>query len=105
MPENENRVQWVYASANNQELQERYDQWAADYDRDLEEDFAWNAPKTAAQFLASLASSDAKVLDAGAGTGLVGEELAKLGYRDMMAIDLSLGMLEDSHSSTGELDC
>ena len=28
----QNRVQWVYSSQNNQELAERYDQWAEDYD-------------------------------------------------------------------------
>ena len=96
MPESENRVQWVYSSTNNQELEERYDQWAAEYDRDLEEDFAWNAPKTAAQILAKLTPSESTILDAGAGTGLVGEELAKLGYQDMVAIDLSMGMLEEA---------
>ena len=30
------RVKWVYSSKNNQELAERYNQWAKDYDRDLE---------------------------------------------------------------------
>ena len=43
-PNSEERVQWVYASTNNQELEDRYDQWAAAYDKDLEDDFAWNAP-------------------------------------------------------------
>ena len=69
-PNSEDRVQWVYASANNQELAERYDQWASEYDKDLEEDFAWNAPQTAAQLFAELVPNTAKVLDAGAGTGL-----------------------------------
>ncbi len=96
MPESENRVQWVYAATNNQELEERYDQWAAEYDRDLEENFAWNAPGTAARVLADLAPASAKILDAGAGTGLVGEALVKLGYGDMVAIDLSMGMLEEA---------
>ena len=54
MQESENRVQWVYASTNNRELEERYDQWATDYDRDLEEDFAWNGPQTAAKVFANL---------------------------------------------------
>ena len=38
----------------------------------------------------------AKVLDAGAGTGLVGITLAQTGYRDIVAIDLSKGMLEEA---------
>ena len=43
---------------------------------------------------------DTRVLDAGAGTGLVGELLSRLGYEDMVAIDLSLGMLEESRKRT-----
>mgnify|MGYP002525484233 FL=1 len=97
-PNSEERVQWVYAATNNQELEERYDQWAAAYDKDLEEDFAWNAPQNAVQLFAEFVSSTAKVLDAGAGTGLVGEILAGLGFRDIVAMDLSMGMLEEAKS-------
>ena len=96
MQESENRVQWVYAATNNQELQERYDQWATEYDRDLEEDFAWNAPQAAARVFSKLVPSDAKVLDAGAGTGLAGVALSHLGYRNLVAMDLSSGMLEEA---------
>ena len=39
-PNSEERIQWVYAATNTQELEERYDQWAAAYDKDLEDDFA-----------------------------------------------------------------
>ena len=98
MQESENRVQWVYAATNNQELKERYDQWATDYDKDLEEDFAWNGPQTAAKVFANLVPKSAKVLDAGAGTGLVGEILASLGYQDLVAIDISQGMLKEARS-------
>jgi predicted TPR repeat methyltransferase len=96
--ESEYRVQWVYASTSNQELEERYDQWATDYDRDLEEDFAWNAPQAAAKVFAKLVPKSAKVLDAGAGTGLVGEVLTSRGYRDLVAIDISQGMLKEARS-------
>jgi len=34
------------------------------------------------------------ILDAGAGTGMVGEVLTKLGYANLVAMDLSQGMLE-----------
>ena len=93
-PNSEERVQWVYASTNNQELEERYDQWAAAYDKDLEDDFAWNAPHNAVQLFKEFVPSSAKVLDAGAGTGLVGEILGTLGFKDMVAMDLSMGMLD-----------
>ena len=80
-----NKVQWVYESSNNQELEERYDQWAAEYDQDLVEDFAWNGPQSTAQLFSKLVPKSARVLDAGAGTGLVGEALSQLGYNDIVA--------------------
>ena len=98
MQETEKRIQWVYSSTNNQELEDRYDQWAADYDQDLEEHFVWLSPKAAADIFVKLVPEPAKVLDAGAGTGLVGEVLAGLGYRDLVAIDLSQGMLKEARS-------
>ena len=90
------RVQWVYASSNNQELAERYDQWASDYDKELEEDFAWNGPQSTASLFSKLVPKTARILDAGAGTGLVGEILSQLGYNDMVAMDLSAGMLQEA---------
>ena len=38
----QNRVQWVYAASSTEELARRYDEWAKDYDSDLEGDCAWN---------------------------------------------------------------
>lgn len=96
MQESHDRVQWVYGSNNNRELEERYDQWASEYDQDLDEVFAWNAPQNGASALAKVVSPDAAVLDAGAGTGLVGKCLADAGFTNMAAMDLSLGMLEEA---------
>ena len=96
----QNMVQWVYSSTNSQELAERYDHWARDYDADLEQDFGWSGPQRAVEVFARYVPIDTRVLDAGAGTGLVGELLSRLGYEDMVAIDLSLGMLEESRKRT-----
>ena len=96
MPDSHNRVQWVYSSSSNQELEERYDQWAAEYDKDLAEEFEWNAPQTAVDLFVKHVPAGARILDAGAGTGLVGECLAQSGYSDLYAMDLSLGMLEEA---------
>jgi SAM-dependent methyltransferase len=40
----------------------------------------------------------AHILDAGAGTGLVGECLVSAGYKDLAAMDLSKGMLDEAES-------
>ena len=98
MQESHRRVQWVYGSTSNQELEERYDQWATEYDRDLTEDFVWHAPDNAARVLAGLVPADASVLDAGAGTGLAGERLAVAGFTNMAAMDISQGMLDVAQS-------
>ena len=97
MPEqNQNRVQWVYSSRNNSELTKRYDEWSKDYDKDLTEDFGWTAPKTAADFLAKHIGPGSSVLDAGAGTGLVGVALATHGFQNLTGMDMSRGMLEQA---------
>lgn len=92
----ENKVQWVYASENNQQLQERYDEWAKEYDVDLTDDFGYVMPRMAAEIFERFVPKDCKVLDAGAGTGLVGVELNRLGYADIEAMDMSSGMLEQA---------
>lgn len=92
----QNRVRWVLSSRNNQELAERYDQWAKDYERDLRLEYEYRAPQVTARFFARHVPREAKILDAGAGTGLMGEALAKLGYRDLVAMDLSEGMLAEA---------
>ena len=89
-----NRVQWVYSSQNEQELEERYDQWAEEYDADLETDYGWISPQRTSETLAKYVEKGGSILDAGAGTGLVGECLHQLGYGNMTAMDLSTGMLE-----------
>lgn len=88
-----NKVQRVYAARDADELLERYTEWAADYDEDLERGFGYALPAAAAQTMRRFVPRDAKVLDAGAGTGLVGEALRSLGYRHLDALDMSPAML------------
>ena len=98
MQESHKRVQWVYEATNDKELEDRYDQWAADYDSDLAAEFAWNAPQNATAVFVKHVDKSAHILDAGAGTGLVGECLAEVGYKDLVAMDLSQGMLDEAKS-------
>ena len=94
MQQRRDRVQWVYAAKNNRELEERYDEWAGEYDRDLREEFEWIAPRVTVGLFGKYVAPDARILDAGVGTGLVGECLIEAGYHDLHGIDLSAGMLD-----------
>ena len=96
--DNKDKVKWMYSSKNNQELIERYDGWAKDYDSYLEREHSYEGPQLTAEFFTRYVPKTARVLDAGAGTGLMGEVLAKLGYNDLFAIDLSDGMLEEARN-------
>lgn len=95
MPE-ENKVQWVYASKDNAQLAERYDEWAKDYDQDLARDFEWHGPRLAVDAFAKHVPQSARVIDVGVGTGLAGVELAKRGFTNIDGFDLSQGMLDEA---------
>jgi predicted TPR repeat methyltransferase len=87
------KVHLYYTAPNNRELAERYDIWAPDYDREMEVLFGYSGPDRGAETLARYASRNDQILDAGAGTGLVGQALFRLGYRNLVGIDNSAGML------------
>jgi predicted TPR repeat methyltransferase len=89
----EDRLKWIYSSKDNEELAERYDEWAESYDQELEEDYGWQIPQLMAEELSHLSPRSGRILDAGAGTGLVGRYLGALGYGDLVAMDLSNEML------------
>ena len=95
----QNIVQWVYSSRDVGQLRERYDRWASAYDHDLEKDFGWSGPQLAADVLARYVPTCARVLDAGAGTGLVGRALRERGYGSIVAMDLSEGMLAQARKT------
>lgn len=94
--EKQDKIRWLFSSRNNEELAERYAQWAKDYDAELERDFEWRGPQRTAEFFIKYVPRKARILDAGAGTGLMGEILVKLGYDDLVAMDLSREMLEEA---------
>jgi ubiquinone/menaquinone biosynthesis C-methylase UbiE len=92
------RVKWVWSSQDNKELEGRYDQWAQDYDADLDEEFGYVSPQRAVDVFRRYVPKGARILDAGAGTGLVGELLLKQGYSNLVAMDMSVGMLEKARA-------
>ena len=67
--------------------------------RFYENELNYKAPAASAKLFSKLANEkkmrkDMRILDAGAGTGLVGEWLQKLGYTNLDALDPSVEMLE-----------
>ena len=87
------RIQRVYDAKDYAELTSEYDGWASKYDADLEA-LGFSAPRAGAELLAKyVGDKGAKVLDAGAGTGMVGQELARQGFKRITALDMSPGML------------
>ena len=84
----------VYHARTRDDLREGYDGWASDYDADMDRR-CYKLPGLVTTLVARhVALGDGPILDAGAGTGLLGEWLQLAGYRDLTAIDLSQGMLD-----------
>ena len=69
--ERQDKLQWIYSSHDNQELGERYNQWAKDYDYDLTQEMPSLGPELSVKAFARYVTKEAKILDAGAGTGIV----------------------------------
>jgi len=87
-------LQKVYAAKDNRDLEAAYDQWAEKYDAHVTA-FGYTIPAVAAGLLGKyVAPETAPILDAGAGTGLMGAILDALGYRGQVGIDMSRGMLD-----------
>ena len=83
----------VYGAKSDEELTRKYDTWAANYDRDVES-VGYRSPALAAGLFGRYVPADAgEILDAGCGTGLLGDLLVPLGYRGLVGIDLSPEML------------
>jgi len=88
----------AYGATTKEDLRALYADWARTYDEDHEH-IGFFGHRTAAEVLARfLTRKDLRVLDAGAGTGAAGEALARLGFRDLTAVDLSEEMLAVARS-------
>ena len=96
---NETPEKWIatYEAETQEELNEAYSQWACEYDRDTCQVMGYVGPYKAADILDDhLGTKKARVLDAGCGTGLVGEALKEMGYKNIEAMDYSPDMLQEA---------
>ena len=88
-------VERVYAAGGDREkLNRLYDEWAADYDQHK---WASGNPSVAiavGMIARQVPDFDAHILDAGCGTGNLGQILHQMGYHNLDGLDPSLGMLE-----------
>ncbi len=83
----------VYGAKTPEASRAIYDKWSGNYDADnLSKGF--RLPALGAALLARyLGQTQGPILDAGCGTGLVGETLSLLGYDDITGADLSAEMM------------
>ncbi|HKI81390.1 MAG TPA: class I SAM-dependent methyltransferase, partial [Pseudodesulfovibrio sp.] len=77
----------VYTATNHAELMDAYKDWANDYDSDTLGSFGYVAPVAAARAMERVApGTDVRILDAGCGTGQVGQILTDKGFGDIHAL-------------------
>jgi len=80
--------------------QDLFDDWAPTYDHDLINELGYVADAEACRRLEPLVPDrQARILDAGCGTGLVGRRLQQAGYTDVHGSDYSEKMLDEASTS------
>ena len=83
----------VYEAKGTDDVAKLYDKWAATYDQEMAV-ASYRHPSICLALLARHLSKGATpILDAGAGTGLMGEWIVIMGYPEVEALDISEGML------------
>jgi predicted TPR repeat methyltransferase len=88
----------VYKSNSVEDIANTYDNWAKDYDSSMLQ-AGYRHPMICIGLLTRYVPADSgAILDAGQGTGLVGEWLKILGYSEAAGFDVSEGMLEVARS-------
>ena len=87
------RIDSVFHSSSREQLAKTYDDWASDYDADMQST-GYIHPAIIVGLVARYVNPPAAaILDAGVGTGTIGELLSILGYTNLLGVDMSEGML------------
>ena len=82
-------------AADSEELEGIYKKWASNYDHDVIELAGYVGHLiTSSLILSKIKNKKAKILDAGCGTGLVGEILSENNYKNLEGVDFSQEMLD-----------
>lgn len=88
----------ILSAQSTDALMSVYDDWADRYETELLDDWGYTSPKMAVTLLQRYADIDGStVLDAGCGTGLVGELLVGAGVKELSGVDYSQGMLDKAN--------
>ena len=86
----------IYKLKTTEEVMRYYDEWGEEdkYNRDMV-DWNYTGPKETVEVIKKyLVNKDALFFDAGCGTGLVGLQLSKFGYKNFHGADLSQKLLD-----------
>jgi predicted TPR repeat methyltransferase len=75
-------------STDSRAVQDYYDDWAQTYDATLS-DWDYRAPRDACALLVPHLPKGARILDAGCGTGLMGDALRQRGEFSLVGVDIS----------------
>ena len=92
-PEDTKQLHRAYQSKSVEELAEHYDEWSGDYESHMRNIGYMHPAMVASMMGRHVRMGVGSVLDAGAGTGIIGEILAALGQEAIVGIDASEGML------------
>jgi len=87
------RLAWVLSAKTQAELRRRYDLWSVSYDQDLGRVEDYLAPIKTTEVAKVFLKDDARILDAGAGTGLSGQALRDAGFSNLTGLDFAEAML------------
>jgi len=92
-PEDTRQLHRAYTSKSVEELADYYDEWSADYETHMRNVGYMHPAMVASMVGRHVAIGTGPVLDAGAGTGIIGEVLTALGQDAIVGLDASEGML------------
>ena len=82
-------------SKNKKKLLDIYQKWAALYDKDNDDELGTVSQPNSVQIFQRYVKDKSKyIIDVGCGTGLVGLQLKKLGYKNFDGVDLSQEMID-----------